>query len=118
MARQFTDAEKADLHRARLLRAQAKSCEEEAKEILAGLDLVELDSYAVGSTLVKVERNARFDPARAQQELSDEEFEKILVPTPNGTVAKELFGEDRYRKMQKEGAPKVTLTQATDYEED
>jgi len=114
MSREFTDEEKADLNRARLLRAQAKSCEEEAKEILASLNLTELDSYAVGATLVKVERNARFDPVRASQELSEEEYENILVPTPNGTIAKELFGEERYRKMQKEGAPKVTLSQVID----
>lgn len=117
MSREFNEQEKQALHRARNLRAQAKAYEEEADEIISSLNLTELDSYAVGSTLVKVERNARFNPVRAQQELSKEEFEKILVPTPNGTVAKELFGETRYRKMQKEGAPKVTLTQATDEED-
>lgn len=102
--------------RAAALRAQAKACEAEANELLDSLGDLEIRQYPFGRYILKVERNRRFDAATAKKNLTDEEYAKILKPSPNSALARAVL-DDRYELTQREYDPKRTIVEVTDEDE-
>lgn len=102
------------IQRAAMLKAQAKELEIEANELLDSLGDLPIDNYVAGRYILKVQPNRRFDPVVAKKNLTPEQYEAILVPTPNSTVAKRLLSGDDYAKAQREYAPKRTIVSVED----
>lgn len=97
----LNETHEAIIARAFALRAQAKANEAEAKELLASLGDVDVDTYAVGDYQVKVTPTKRFDAATAKRNLTPAEFAKILKKVPDSALAKAVLDE-RYEACQKD----------------
>jgi len=95
-------------------RALAKELEIEATELLDSLGDLPIDNYVAGHWILKVQPNRRFDPVIAKKNLTEEQYEAILVPTPNSTVAKRILSGDDYALAQREYAPKRTIVPVED----
>lgn len=95
------------------LRAQIKSLEAEVSDLVGSLPAMPVDDYVVGDYLVKVGRTRRFDAATAKRNLTPEQFESILKPTPNSALAKALLDSD-YDLTQKDYGVQVKITRPED----
>lgn len=90
------------VNRARLLKEQAKSLEEEAQEILESLGDLPYGTYGTtNGYALQITPTLRFDAAEAHRNLEPEEFQSILKAKPDAALAKALLGEDRYKATQK-----------------
>lgn len=76
------------------LRAEKKAIDEELEDLIGGLPALPVDNYVVGDFLVRVRDTVRFDAATAKRNLTPEQFESILKPTPNSALAKALLDSD------------------------
>lgn len=98
-------------HRIYLLTQEIKTLETEIKTLKAehfgGLKVG--DKQVQGAFRVSAQRNARFDPALAQELLTPEQLAKILVTVPDGKKAKETLSPEDYSVLQKEYAPKIIV---------
>lgn len=83
---------------------------EQAKRLLIEeLGDLDYDQYAGQNFLLKVEPNRRFDKVTARKNLTPEQYESILVLTPDSTTAKKVLGSD-YVLTQREYDPKFVVT--------
>lgn len=95
-------------------RARAKELEIEANDLLDSLGDLPIDNYVAGHWILKVQPNKRFDPVIAKKNLTPEQYEAILIPTPNSTLAKRVLSGDDYALAQREYAPKRTIVAVED----
>lgn len=91
------------------VRAEIKSAEEREKEILAELNLKpKKDRFVSGDYLVDTTPTVRFNAELAKSVLTKKEWESILRPAPQSTIAKALYPE-KYARMQKTSGVTVTV---------
>lgn len=88
---------------------EIRSLELAKKELIAQLGSLDIDSYAGERFLLQVQPNRRFDKVMARKNLTPQQYESILVPTPDSTKAKEVLGDDYYL-TQREYEPKYVFT--------
>lgn len=69
-----------------------------------------------GMSRIIVEENKRFNPDLAKEVLPPARLKKIMVPTPNSAVAREVLTEDEYASVQKHGERKITIKMVEDDE--
>lgn len=100
--------------RAGRIKEQIKALEDEYTELLDSLGNLPIDSYVYGEWILKVQPNRRFDAVTAKKNLTPEQYESILKPTPNSALAKALLDEDTYALAQRDYDPKRTLVRVTD----
>ena len=90
-------------------RAEIKELQEREKEILDALALpAEKSRFVAGAYLVDTTPTVRFNPELAKAVLTKKEFETILRPVPQSTLAKALYPE-KYAQMQKTSGTTVTV---------
>lgn len=90
------------VNRARLLKEQIKSLEEEVDQILESLGDLPYGTYGTtNGYALQVTPTLRFDAAEAHRNLTVDEFDSILKAKPDAALAKALLGEDRYKATQK-----------------
>lgn len=84
-----------------LLKESIKEQEAQVAELFDSLGELEYQDYLAGDYILKVQPNVRFDAATARKVLTPEEFESILLPKPDSTLAKKVLGEERFKDTQK-----------------
>ena len=82
------------LQRVYMLRAQNRANEAEVKSLLDSLGEMPLGKDVAGDLIVEVSLTKRFDPGTAKKNLTEEQYQAILKPTPNAALAKALLEED------------------------
>lgn len=75
-----------------------KEAELKIDELRDELGVLDEEPTVAGIFKVNVTTSRRFDPAKAKEILSDEEYKKILVEKPDSKLAKTLF-EKHYEWM-------------------
>jgi hypothetical protein len=104
------------IRRIGLLRASIKAQQEEVNDLLASLGALEVGRSVHGDWILDVSPTKRFDAATAKKNLTPEQYESILKPTPNSALAKALLDED-YDKTQKNHGYTVKVYRPSDEED-
>lgn len=99
-----------------ILKASIKAQEQEIEDLLASLGSLERGRSVHGDWILDVSPSKRFDAATAKKNLSEKDYKRILLPTPNSALAKALLGDD-YEKCQKPGKDKVSVYRPNDEED-
>lgn len=100
-----------------LLRAQKASIEAEVARLVESLGDLPLGKAVAGDLIMDVQETRRFDAATAKKNLTPEQFESILKPTPNSALAKALLGDD-YSRAQKVYGTQVRVYRPDDEEQE